>query len=108
MAAGQVAQHMVAGVTQISQHAEFELAVSATQLQGFTGIVGHRKRGQCKFAEINGLTVGGQTQQAIKIRAAQGRVCAPAHPYRDAVAQGELPGATNVVGVLVGDEDGVE
>ena len=108
MAAGQVAQHMVAGVTQISQYAEFELAVSATQLQGFTGIVGHRKGVQFKFAEINGLAVCGQTQQAIKVRVAQGRVCAPAHPYRHAVAQGELPGATNVVSVFVGDEDGVE
>ena len=47
-------------------------------------------------------------EQAIKIRRSQGFVRTLAHPDRNAKARGDRLRATDVVGVLVGDENRVQ
>jgi len=108
VAAGQVRQHVRRGMPQIGEHAQFELAVGTSELQRFTSVMRHGEGRDLKFTQVDGLPVGREFQQAVKVGAAYGLVSAPAHPDRHAVLQGELTRATDVVAVLVGDEDGVQ
>ena len=108
LAALQLLQDMVARVAQVGEHSQVGRTVRAAQLQRFAGIVGHREGQRLEGAHVDAFHVVGDVQQSIKVRGSQGIVRALAHPYRNAKARGHRLRAANVVGMLVGDEDGVQ
>ena len=68
MAALQVRQDMRCGMTQISQNAKFGGTIRAAELQWFSGIVRYCEWHELQAAEVDGLSVSGKTQQAVKVR----------------------------------------
>ena len=52
---------------QVGQQAQVRRAIAAAQLQRFAGIVRHRERQGFKAAQVDGLAVLRQVQQALEI-----------------------------------------
>jgi hypothetical protein len=99
---------MAAGVAQVGEQAQVGCAIGATQLQWFSRVMGHREGQRAQRAEVDRLHVMGHAQQSIQIWGAQCGVGSEAHPHGNAVPQGQIFGAADMVGMFVGDENGID
>lgn len=104
----QVAQHMGRGMAEVGQNAQLGRAVRAGQLQRFARVVRNRKGRDLQIAEVDGLPVACGVEQAAEVGRTDAFVRAAAHPDGHSVAPRELVRASNVIAVLVRDEDGVD
>ena len=96
---------MHTAVAQVGQDAEVVLAIGAAQLQRLLRVVRHGKGLEGKVVPINAVAIAHQMQQLAHARLPQRMVGAVAHVDRHLVFVGNLQAATNVVAMLVRDED---
>lgn len=104
----QMGQNMRRGVPKVGQHPEFDSPVRTGKLQGFTGVVGHGEGCDLQPADINAHTILRDAEPTVKVGAIKRREGALTHPHWHPMAARKLTGATDMVAVLVGDENGVD
>ena len=95
-------------MAQIGQDAQVCGAVGAAQLQRFSGIVRHGERAGFERAHVDCFHVVRHPQQAVQVWRAQGRVRAFTHPHGNAKTQRQGLGTADVIGVFVGNKEGVQ
>ena len=100
-------QYMRGSVAQVGQHAQFAVAVTATELQRLPRIVGHSEWGDLQLAQVNRRTILCEMQHSLKVAFARRKVGSIAHPHGCAMAQRPVAREANMVAVFVRDENSV-
>jgi len=95
-------------MAQVGQDAQVSGSVRAPELKRLPGIVWHCKGIDLEAAQVNRRAIPSQSQKSLEIRRPQCSVSAGTHPDRLVVTQCKLPGTTNVVAVLMSDEDCID
>ena len=109
IAAGQSDQHMRRRLAGVRQHAELAPTVGGRVLHRLARIVRHCIGRYLQIADREGLAIAADadidTHHVVARRTFPGTV---AQPYRELVAARELEHATDVIRVLMGDEDALQ
>ncbi len=101
-------QDVRARMAQIRQQTQPRSAVVTRELQGFSRVMRNRERQHFHCTQVHRDRVAGYSQQSAKVGLTDGHIGAVAHPYRNAISQGDLASAADMVCVFVGDKDGID
>lgn len=104
----EMCQQVSGRMPKVGQNPQLGRTIGACKLQRLTGIVRNGKRRDLQAAEVYGVSIPRDPQQAAEVGRSDGLMGAFAHPHRNPVAQCKPERTADVIPVLMGDENRID